>query len=217
MLSADKRDVVFISHANPEDNAFATWLTLRLTREGYRVWCDIVRLKGGDDFWRDIEKAIREHTRKFVYVVSKVSNQKVGALRELSVANAAARQLADNSFIVPVKIDDLPYSEHNIQINRLIAIPFNQGWASGYSQLLSAFEDDNVPRPETVGPSIAASWWNSYRLNKEILKRRPESLWTNWFPLTQLPKLIWLWKIPDEAKLPEVFPYPTYRSGNSLF
>src|ERR1700704_3930110 len=91
----DERDVVFVSHANPEDNAFATWLTLRLIREGYRVWCDVVRLKGGDDFWRDIEKAIRERTRKFIFIISKTSNQKHGTLQELSVASTVARQLAD--------------------------------------------------------------------------------------------------------------------------
>lgn len=40
-----ERDVVFISHANPEDNSFAAWLSLRLTREGYRV-ADDHRLYG---------------------------------------------------------------------------------------------------------------------------------------------------------------------------
>jgi hypothetical protein len=213
----DERDVVFVSHANPEDNTFATWLTLRLTREGYRVWCDVVRLKGGDDFWRDIEKAICERARKFVFVVSTVSNQKHGTLQELSVASTIARQLGDTSYIIPVKIDDLPFAEHNIQINRLIALPFNLGWADGFAQLLKALEDDGVPRPEQKGPSLVASWWNSRRLNHNILRNRSETLWTNWFPLKYLPKRLHVWDIPGGTKLPEVFPYPTYRSGNRLF
>src|SRR5205823_713678 len=96
------RDLVFISHANPEDNAFATWLTLRLTREGYRVWCDVANLMGGDDFWRDIETAIRHHTRKFIFVTSRSSNQKQGTLQELAVAAGLARQLNDTGLIVPV-------------------------------------------------------------------------------------------------------------------
>jgi TIR domain len=215
--SLDKRDVVFVSHANPEDNAFATWLALRLIREGYRVWCDVVRLNGGDDFWRDIEKSIRDRARKCIFVVSKASNQKQGTLQELSVASGVARQLGDSSFIIPIKIDDLPYAEHNIQINRLIALPFNLGWADGFGQLLSALDDDGVPRVELKGPSVVASWWNSNRLNRNILKRTPETLCTNWFPLRHLPKRLWFWTIPESSELPDVFPYPTYRSGNRLF
>lgn len=65
------------------------------------MWCDVVRLKGGDDFWRDIENAIRQHTQRFVFVVSKESNQKQGTLQELSVASGIARQLNDTGFIIP--------------------------------------------------------------------------------------------------------------------
>ncbi|QDU70648.1 toll/interleukin-1 receptor domain-containing protein [Mucisphaera calidilacus] len=115
--SIEHRDAVFVSHANPEDNAIATWLTLRLTREGYRVWCDVVKLRGGDDFWKNIEAAIRLRTRRFIFVTSRVSNQKPGTLKELAIAEGVARTLGENRFIIPVKVDDLPYGEHNIQIN----------------------------------------------------------------------------------------------------
>src|SRR5271157_1238700 len=33
------RRLLFISHANPEDNAFATWLATQLAIAGYEVWC----------------------------------------------------------------------------------------------------------------------------------------------------------------------------------
>lgn len=54
-----ERDVVFVSHANPEDDAFATWLAIRLVRTGYRVWCDKTNLLAGENFWNDIEAVIR--------------------------------------------------------------------------------------------------------------------------------------------------------------
>jgi hypothetical protein len=63
--------MIFISHANPEDNLFAQWLALRLAGDGYPVWCDLTKLLGGEDFWRDIETAIRERTAKFLYILSK--------------------------------------------------------------------------------------------------------------------------------------------------
>jgi hypothetical protein len=41
------------SHAI-EDNTFTRWLSLQLARNGYRVWCDLTKLLGGEIFWRDI-------------------------------------------------------------------------------------------------------------------------------------------------------------------
>jgi hypothetical protein len=214
--SITERQIVFVSHANPEDNAFATWLSLRLTREGYRVWCDVVRLRGGDDFWRDIETAIRQHTRKFIFVTSRASNQKQGTLQELAVATAVARHLNDTGFVVPVKIDDLPHADHNIQINRLNALTFTKGWMDGLVDLLKTLENDDVPRPEAAGPASVASWWNANRLNREIIKQVPESLWTNWFPLKSFPKTLWAWRVPDKAMLPERFHFPAYRVRDRL-
>jgi hypothetical protein len=210
------RQVVFVSHANPEDNAFATWLTLRLTREGYRVWCDVVKLMGGDDFWRDVEKAIRQHTRRFIYVTSRISNQKPGTLQELAVASGVARQLEEPRFIIPVKVDDLAYSDHNIQINRLNALSFTRGWAEGFGDLLRTLRDDGIPKPEPAGPSCVASWWNTNRLNHEILLKEPEMLWTNWFALKDMPRRMWVWDIPENAKLADAFAFPTYRQGDKL-
>jgi hypothetical protein len=53
-----KRSIVFISHANPEDNAFATWLAGQLTLAGYSIWSDVTQLVGGETFWDDIEAAV---------------------------------------------------------------------------------------------------------------------------------------------------------------
>ena len=43
------RDHLFISYAG-EDGSLAEWLTLKLTREGYAVWCDRVKLLGGESY-----------------------------------------------------------------------------------------------------------------------------------------------------------------------
>jgi hypothetical protein len=42
-----ERDVMFISHATPDDNGFVRWLGTRLTGYGYKVWADIFDLAGG--------------------------------------------------------------------------------------------------------------------------------------------------------------------------
>jgi hypothetical protein len=211
------RKGLFISHANPEDNAFATWLTLRLAREGYEVWCDVAKLFGGDDFWRDIENAIRQHTRKFIFVTSRASNQKQGTLNELSVAAGVARQLNDTGFIIPVKVDDLPFADHNIQINRLIALSFTDGWADGLTKLLDALQRDSVPKPNATGAASVTAWWDRNRLNSEIVRNTRETLWTNWFPLKEMPNQLFAWQGASDATLPSSFLYPTYRHGDWLF
>ena len=40
--------MLFVSHANPEDNLFTRRLALRLARESYPVWCDLTKLLGGE-------------------------------------------------------------------------------------------------------------------------------------------------------------------------
>ena len=50
MLVPDQRNVVLITHATPEDNAFSRWLGARLASAGYKVWVDLKSLRGGDDF-----------------------------------------------------------------------------------------------------------------------------------------------------------------------
>jgi len=60
------RRIVFISHSNPQDNDFTTWLAARLASARYEVWSDVTKLIGGEVFWKDIEEAIRLHTLKFV-------------------------------------------------------------------------------------------------------------------------------------------------------
>ncbi len=47
MTEATERDHLFISYVT-EDAALAEWLTLKLTPAGYRVWCDRVKLLGGE-------------------------------------------------------------------------------------------------------------------------------------------------------------------------
>src|SRR5437899_771867 len=103
-----KREMVFVSHANPEDNEFARWLTLQLANEGYPVWCDQTKLLGGERFWEDIQVAIKEHTAKFIFALSRPANEKRGALDELDCALGTEKKNKLRDFIIPLKLDDLP-------------------------------------------------------------------------------------------------------------
>ena len=48
---------VFISHANPEDNEFASFLASKLTMQGYKIWCDLEYFRGGNGAGREKMRA----------------------------------------------------------------------------------------------------------------------------------------------------------------
>jgi TIR domain. len=126
-----QRNMLFVSHATPEDNEFARWLALQLGKEGFPVWCDQTKLLGGEPFWEEIEDAIRNRTRRFLFVQSRNSNQKDGCLDELAVAKTIGKQLEDTHFITAIRIDDLPFAEFNIRLHKLNSVDCAQNcwWA----------------------------------------------------------------------------------------
>lgn len=217
------RNRIFISHANPEDNEFARWLTLRLISEGYPTWCDLVRLKGGEDFWKDIEEIIRQRCAKFIFVLSETSNIKEGPLQELAVAKAVARENELRDFIIPIHVDDLPYSKMNIEIKRLTAIPFDVSWAQGLRQLITKLEEDGIAKDNAYSPNAAASWWREQFSAYAGVVRRHENYLSSWFEVTTIPDQIYFHLLrtqrvesrnADAAKVPS---YPVSSFGSGVF
>jgi hypothetical protein len=214
------KTLLFISHANPEDNDFTLWLGLQLAREGYQSWSDITKLIGGESFWGDIEEAIRNYTIKFLYVLSRVSNTKQGALDELYLAKTVAKTDKLRDFIIPLRVDDLPYSEINVALHRINTIDFNKGWANGLSQLLEKFDLDTVSKnPDQCNPSIVSSWWRAHKEGAGTIKNAPERCLSNWFPVLDAPETVFIHSprpgcppLPQTTKLP----YPSYSIRQSV-
>lgn len=218
MPTQQSRDVLFVSHANPEDNDFARWLALKLVSLGYHAWSDVTRLLGGEDFWRDIEQAIRQHTVKVLYVLSRSSNQKEGTLRELKVAHDVRKKESFSDFIIPLHIDDLPFSDFNIQLASLNAIDFSRGWAPGLKQLIAKLEKDQVPKNPAFGPDAVRQWWANAFNVEQGTATGPEVHTSNWFRI-ELPPTVYKHTLIGlmADKEPE-FPFPaTFRNAIVTF
>ena len=185
--------MLFLSHANPEDNEFASWLALKLANEGYAVWCDLTKLLGGEDFWKDAEQALRERTVKLLYILSRTSNAKTGPLQELRVASNVARREQLQDFVIPLKIDDLPHGETNIELARLNAMEFSASWAAGLSQLLSKLKKDRVPKDRRFSPASVASWWRENSKAARAIKSTPEICFLNWFQIRSIPEDLYIY------------------------
>ncbi|MCU7496939.1 MAG: TIR domain-containing protein [Ignavibacteria bacterium] len=178
---------VFISHASPDDNDFTKWLALKLVGLGYEVWCDVLFLEKGVDFWRKIENEIREHTCKFLIVSSLASNQREGVLKELAVATKVKKQLDDETFIIPLSIDEnLSYDDINIDIVRLNAIDFKQSWAKGLQDLLEAFEKKCVPK-NSPDPALSNLLYQQIFLHNKNIVEKEEIYDSNWFSISSFP------------------------------
>jgi hypothetical protein len=180
------RDMLFVSHANPEDNEFTRWLALQLANEGYGVWCDLTKLLGGERFWNNIEDAIRNRTAKFLFVLSKSSNDVLrdSPKDELELALAVRRKEKLEDFIVPLWVDDLKPADFYVRLQSITATRFQEGWRNGLDALLKKLEKDSVPKRPDFGPEAVRSWWRTFRDPRFAVRGTPETLLTNWYPVT---------------------------------
>ncbi|MGX1309437.1 hypothetical protein AB7M35_004195 [Amorphus suaedae] len=186
------RDTVFICHATPDDNTFVRWLGARLSGHGYRVWADLFELKGGTPFWLTIEEALRQRTIKFIFVVSRqsVDPARSGVRSELSVADSLKKSLGDPDFIIPLRIDDVPFSEFPIQIHQLNAIDFSPDWGLKLVELLDTLEAANVVRHQDDRTAEFDAWRDSFTSKAVFVAETEEPVLTNWLPISALPRFV---------------------------
>ena len=208
------RDLIFISHATPEDNDFARWLGAHLSSLGYKIWSDITRLIGGEEFWDNIEEAIREHAVKFVICLSRTAQTKKGVMDEVACAVGTERSRGLENFVIPVRLDDLPFTDVRASLVRKNIIDFSGNWASGLSDLVRVLDRDGVPRPIDNGPSAVALMASLRRRSTSKLIPRPEQVFANWFHILSFPEAVTFVEfdgpIHDEGSVRKLISRPTF-------
>ncbi|HBO26291.1 toll/interleukin-1 receptor domain-containing protein [Culturomica sp.] len=201
-----ERDVLFISHATPEDNEFAIWLASRLEMLGYKTWIDKNGLLGGEHFWLTIQNVIRDNTIKVLWVYSKNicdkdGNLKDGIYKEISYAESVAKDKTIKDFIIPLHIDsEAPYNAF-IGANRLNHIPFDYSWAEGLKQLLKKLERDDVPKTDSEQISSFSEWYeNNYISKCKIISNKHELFYTSWWQVDEIPNEFYIYKFSNAAQ-----------------
>lgn len=188
-LTPMARDTIFICHATPDDNDFVRWLGARLTGHGYKVWADMFGLKGGMPFWNTIEDALREHACKVIFVASKASvdPNRQGVRNELSVADAVRKALKDPAFIIPVRLDEVAFSDFPILVHQLNALDFSRGWGAKLIELLDTIETANVPRSEGDQSQEFERWRQDAVKTAASVSVEQEPVLTSLSPVNSLP------------------------------
>ena len=181
------RDHIFVNYAT-EDGDFAEWLTLKLTNEGYLVWCDRIKLLGGESYPKDIDKAIKERTYRFLALLSNHSIEKPNPVKERTLALNLSRK-RDEDFIIPLNLDGVSATDLDWMMSDLSYISFHKSWAQGLAQLLKKLRSVRAPRPLENGKAVVAAWASS----KDLVVDVPERLWTNVLDLDVPDHLFRLW------------------------
>ena len=184
-MGVQTRQALFISHASPEDNAFTLWLGAKLTALGYEVFADLLRLKGGDDWERILETAIREKAAKFLLVATPHGVQKQGVRNEITIATETAKRIKEDAFIVPLRL--APF-DAPLQIAHAQYIEFSKGWTQGLSDLLTLLMEAAIPKP---GDKANAALWQGVQLkDARAISSTSERLVSNWLPIEAVPERI---------------------------
>lgn len=206
------RNSIFISHATPDDNDFATWLAMRLKACGYSVWCDVFHLTKGGDFWKKIEKQIRERTCKFLPVMTKVSNGREGVMQEIAVAKSVGKSLNDNDFIIPLRVDPgLSFGDFDPRLITCNGVDFTTSWAEGFAELVKNLNELKCPKEGDMSDSAAI--YERTILGKFSTVEREEVFDSNWFLMTNLPLTINFYPLKGDGKMDEWdFPVLQYKN-----
>lgn len=176
-----KREKLFISYAS-EDAVFARWLTLKLTTEGYTVWCAEFQLLGGESFPVDVGNAIENESFRVLGVLSRFSLQKPNPLKERTLALNLG-QIRNQEFLIPLLLDNV---RTEWMTSDLVKINFTENWATGLNQLLKKLEKIEVPRCNPNGMETAASTF----LQQSFILPIPERLYSNILRLEAFPKVL---------------------------
>ena len=201
---------LFISYAT-EDGVLAEWLTLRLTVEGYKLWCDRVKLLGGESYPRDIDNAIKTQAFRMIALLSKHSLAKANPRKERTLGHLISRQ-RNIDFIIPLLIDDTRPDELDWMSSDITFIPFRDNWAQGLAQLVKNLQSIGTPRTLLNGIQLASYWANQ----QTSLVETQERLWSNLFEIKEMPSSLYKITFPEGFE-PPAGSWVHYKQSNHTY
>lgn len=212
--TSTQRDHLFIHSAGEDDGGLAGWLTRKLTAEGYLVWCERVKLLGGETYPDDVDIAIRDRTFRFLGLYSRSSLRDPDVMRQRSLALSIASE-RQQDFLIPLDLDGVNLNQLDRVTSALNFISFKDNWAAGLKQLLEKLESIDCPRLLPTGKRVAAETF----LDRDVLSAQKETVFSNCFRVLQIPSVIHRFKalkaIPKERLEALKFDW-SYRKVNSI-
>ena len=168
--AAPPRELLFVTHAAPEDNEFALWLSSKLAMAGYRVWIDRRRLRGGADFWDEIERVLRNDALKQIVVFTE-NVRKDGVKKELAIGDTVRKKIPDPKFMIPVRSSGIDFGEAPPEFLRDQIIDAHPNWHDCLKELFQTLEEAGVPKSPSPDspPSASTNFVSLWQLNLSAL------------------------------------------------
>lgn len=181
---AEECNHLFISYA-PEDRVLADWLAKRLTAEGYLVWCEHLKLLGGERFPEDVEKAIKNQTFCLIALHSQFSLVNPDLILQRSIA-LTLREERQVDFLIPIDVDGIDKTKLDSKTRFLTFILFQDNWAEGLRTLLKKLESINCPKPLPEGARVAVA----ALCERDTLLDETETIFSNYLKIEHIPEFI---------------------------
>jgi hypothetical protein len=169
------RGTVFITHAAPDDNEFALWLSSKLAIAGYRVWIDRRRLRGGDDFWDEIDRVLRNDAVKQIVVFTEHID-KPGVKKELAIGDVVRKKLADSKFIIPVRAGGILFSDAPPEFLRDHIINGHPNWHDCLKELFETLDAAGVQKNASPDASALQTIVQAREEGRRFVVDRPERI-----------------------------------------
>lgn len=182
-----QRRALFISHATPADNEFTIWLGSHLSGAGYEVWADVLKIRGGEDWAKKLEHALRERACKVLLVGTPSGVTKQGVRNEIQIASEVAKKINDQKFVIPLRLE--PY-DAPFQIAQAQYIDFTRGWGQGLSELLETLINYKVPCSQSFHGKSIENWRAVQLVKARVVWQVPENLVSNWVRIAEWPNSI---------------------------
>lgn len=201
-LKPTTRDLIFISYAY-ENEVFAKWLARKLASFGYGVWIDQIKILGGESWVDEVEEAIAEKSVRVLAILSKSSIKKPNPKKERTKALGVGKKLGISDFMLTLNLDG---TEPDWTLSDISYISFRESWADGLRHVLKKLQAIGAPRILAEKTGLVAK---SLETGSDLLDPEPETLFSNWLPITSLPETL---KVFDSSRLlkKETRSWPNY-------
>jgi hypothetical protein len=183
MNNQEAPETLFVTHAAPEDNQFALWLSSKLTIAGYQVWIDRRRLRGGEDAWDEIDRVLRHEAVKQIVVFTN-HIRKVGVKKELAIGEVMKARRKDPAFMIGIRNDAIAFADAPPELVRGNILNAYPNWHDCLKDLFETLEAFNVPRAACPDGEALRRIVEAREEGRRFVSDAPEEVLTNWFPIT---------------------------------
>jgi len=180
---SSSRTTIFVTHAAPQDNEFALWLSSKLAIAGYQVWIDRRRLRGGDDSWDEINRVLRQEAVKQIVVFSKHID-KPGVKKELAIGDVMKTKLNDPKFMIGIRNDDVAFSDAPPELLRANILNAYPNWHDCLKTLFETLAESNIPHVTSLDAELLRAIVEAREEGRRFVSATPEAVLTNWFQIT---------------------------------